>query len=314
MKGFLRKKRYAFIFFFVLSYLIGLISLYSWGMVQEAKYEKEKAQMKKEMEEELKIESKTLYSENGVTIKQLSLSPGEDGGFNINLEVINDTDKRFFIFADEMRINGIAVDGSGIFDESVEPKSSAIIKFETNNYSIKDLGYDKVLSVKSDLIFSEVFINESDTTNSFLARNVIDVALPGAENLSPPSKEPEGTVVFDDNGIRVKLLKKDGKVFDSNNWFYIYAENTRDEDVALVISSLDGDNTSINQGELKDVHISDIVFIDGNSAYYGGIAVFSLLDLQEKLQSGEYLKVLMGTLSVETKDPISEQIHEILLK
>lgn len=314
MKRFLSKKIGAFVFFFILSYVIGLGILFTMRMIGESKYEKEKAQAKKEMESELKTEEKTIYSANGITVRQLNFAPGTDGGFDINLEVQNDTDKVYYVFADDMRINGISVDGSAIFNEDVQPKSKAIIKFDTNTYSVKDLGFDKVLSVKSDLLISEVFMTLADSTNSFLAEDAIDVSLPGAEKLAGPTIIPEGDVIFEQDGVRAKLLKKDGRVFGSDNWFYLYVENTRPEEVGLLLTSKDPEKNPVNAGELSDALVNYMIRIHPNSAFYGRVGIFNAPALEEKRLKGEYLKLLAAVISVDNSEMISDKITEILLK
>lgn len=309
MKYFLSKKRYAFLFFFLLSYLISLVAIYTIGVIRKSEYETEKLQTQKD----LKMDSKILYNDNGVVVKQLSLADN-DFGFDVNLEIENKTDKLYYLYTENVSLNGIYSESSGLFDQTVEPNSTIVVKFEARNYAIQNLGYEKLLRVQSDILFSEVPFNRRHENKGFVAEKIIDVSLPGAEKLQLPENQPNIELVFDNNDVKVSLVKEDGKVFGVDNRFYLLIENRRDEDVSLVLSSHYGEEGSVNQGELKDVIVNYVETIKANSVKYKSFMAISTLDLQGKTETGEPMTILMGTLSAESGQKISEQIYEIILK
>lgn len=335
MRQFLSKKRYAFIFFFLISYLIGVGALYGIKAIKEAEYEKEKQQKstsvqadkqqlqtakqeqtaKDEQNDALpQIEQKTVYEGNGISVRQLNLARGYQDSLQINLEIKNDTDKRYFIYADNMLLNNVSVDGFGIYDKSVEPKTTAIIKFEAKPDSIRELGYEDILSVQSDLIFSEEYYSYRDETNSFVAQKAVDLVLAGAEKLGPPPIFPKGDVIFDEHAIRVTLVKKDGKLYDDTNWFQVFVENNTGKNMAIGLSSFDFDNKSLNEGDLEDVKINYIIRVKKDSYFYGKIAAFTFLDLQEELEKGNHVKIILVPISEDDDAFVGQEVYDIILK
>lgn len=354
MRQFLSKKRYAFIFFFLIAYLIGLGGLYGIKTMKEAQYEKELQQKNESVQANKQnhnqqaqnakdnnqagqgakdgqskqqaqtsgqgsnalpqIEQKTVYEGNGITIRQLNLARGYLDSLEINLEIKNDTDKRYFVYADNMILNNVSVDGFGIYDKSVEPKTTAIIKFETMPASIKELGYADVLSVQSDLTFSEEYYSYRDETNSFVAKNAVNLVLPGGEELGAPPIFPKGDVIFDEHAIRVTLVKKDGKLYDDANWFQLFVENNTGKNIAIGLSSFDFENRSLNEGDLEDVKINNIIRIKKDSYFYGKIAAFTFLDLQEELEKGNPVKMILVPVSEDDDAFIGQEVYDIILK
>lgn len=310
MKGFLSKKRFAFPLFFIITYLITLSFLFGMRTIADIKYAKEKTEKAKDYE----VESKVVYEKNGITIRQLGIEESYEGGFIVNMEITNHTEKQYYIFDDYTMLNRMTVSPSGFTYEKIEAKSTALFKFGANSTHLKEFGYDKVYNVKSNLIFSEEEkLVDSNETNSFVAEDVIDISLSGAETLAMPTYEPKGDVVFERDGIKIKFVKLDNKMYN-HNLVQLYIENTREEDIQVAMSSFDADGKSLNEGNLSEVVVNKLISVRGKTVYYDMMMPGALIDLQQEYENGNFLKIRLGTLNRVKQEAISDDVYEVIIK
>lgn len=189
------------------------------------------------------IEPKVIIDKKDIKITVKSLNYGEFDDVELKMLIENNSDKNIIVQHDALVINGIMIDA--LFSENVAAgkKSNGVISIplddlrKANISKIKDIEIDlNILDKEYDTIFTEKNIKLQTNNTNYTQ-----------------SYENNGKLVFEQNNIKVKVLKVDNKnsIFGSD--VYLYIENNTDKDVII-----QADDVSVNGFMIDPIFSSNI--------------------------------------------------------
>ena len=189
------------------------------------------------------IEPKVIVDKKGIKITVKSLNYGEFDDVELKMLIENNSDQNIIVQHDALVINGIMIDALFSEDVVAGKKANGVLSIplddlkNANISKIKDIEIDlNILDKEYDTIFTEKNI-KLQTDNIDYIQNY----------------ENDGKLVFEQDKIKVKVLRVDTKnsVFGADVYFYI--ENNTEKDVIIQV-----DDVSVNGFMIDPIFSSDI--------------------------------------------------------
>ncbi|MBN1776409.1 MAG: hypothetical protein JW817_08100 [Clostridiales bacterium] len=214
--------------------------------------------------DEIELEEQTIVDKDGIVITVISFENDEFYGPIINVQIENNTEQNQVMSVYGMKVNGIAIDGSLYCEVSTGKKANAEIYLDG-----ADLEVSGISTIKDLEIVFEGY--DSDSYDTLFMSDAVTFST-NADESFVQTVDDSGTVVYDENGIRV-VMKETIEIDEFGDpYFVLFVEN--DTDAEIYVSM---DDVSVN-GVMLDPFFASIVpagTVDFEDAW------FSVSDLED---------------------------------
>lgn len=183
--------------------------------------------------DEISIDEQVIVDQDGIVVTVKSIENDEFYGPTINVQIENASENNLSMSVDTLTVNGIAIDASLYCDVAAGKMANTEIYMDSD-----DLAISGITTIKDIELAFEGY--DPDTYDTLFMSDVAAFST-NADVTFVQKIDDSGSVVYDNNGIRI--IMKDGVNVDEygDTYFVFYVENNSNVSIGVF-----SENVSVN--------------------------------------------------------------------